>query len=90
MADCVDSGKQFREQAFPNVAPLTEDAHWREVDPRGTKQGSTVTVRTCVESKRDGLVGPFCLAATSVTTIGACSRRPGHSGRTAANDRAKF
>lgn len=30
----TDSGKQFRDSAFPNAQPLTETADWREVDLR--------------------------------------------------------
>jgi hypothetical protein len=29
-----DSGKLYREKAFPNAAPLTENDNWRSIDPR--------------------------------------------------------
>jgi len=30
----TDSDKAYRSAAFPNSPPLTENEHWREVDPR--------------------------------------------------------
>jgi hypothetical protein len=47
-----DSGKLYREKAFPNAAPLTENDNWRSVDPRDRARIDCDRSHMCGEQAR--------------------------------------